>query len=297
MDAESWNDLGALIVNVLALPPEERIDFLDEECGADTALRAEVELRLADYDKAPSYFDSLGEGLIPRVDDLEELPAGDFTPDPYLLIGREVAHYRVTEHLGGGGMGVVYKAEDTRLQRTVALKFLPPFLKDDAQARRRFLQEARAASALDHPNICTVYEIKETEEGRLFIAMAYYEGETLKKKIARGPLPLDTALDLTLQTARGLAHAHARGIVHRDVKPANVMVTQEGLVKVLDFGLAKLAGSAQITRTGTTLGTVAYMPPEQARGEVVDHRADIWSLGAVFYELVAGQRAFPGDYH
>ncbi len=297
MDAESWNDLGALIVNVLALPPEERIDFLDEECGADTALRAEVELRLADYDKAPSYFDSLGEGLIPRVDDLEELPAGDFTPDPYLLIGRDVAHYRVTEHLGGGGMGVVYKAEDTRLHRTVALKFLPPFLKDDAQARRRFLQEARAASALDHPNICTVYEIKETEEGRLFIAMAYYEGETLKKKISRGPLPLDTALDLTLQTARGLAHAHARGIVHRDVKPANVMVTQEGLVKVLDFGLAKLAGSAQITRTGTTLGTVAYMPPEQARGEVVDHRADIWSLGAVFYELVAGQRAFPGDYH
>ncbi len=294
MDSENWTDLGALLVNVLALPPDERRDFLETACGDDPARRAEVEALLAAYDEAPAFFNGLGKGITPGRSPDEE--AGDFTPDPHLLIGRTVAHYRVVEHLGGGGMGVVYKAEDTRLGRTVALKFLPPMWSRDEHARRRFMQEARAVSALDHPNICTIYEVNETGEGQVFMAMACYDGQTLKQHIDQGPIPLEEALDIALQIAEGLAQAHAQGIIHRDVKPANIMITHEGRIKILDFGLAKLAGAAQITRTGATLGTVAYMAPEQARGLPVDHRADIWALGAVLYEMVAGQRAFPGDY-
>ncbi|MCH8962326.1 MAG: AAA-like domain-containing protein, partial [Bacteroidetes bacterium] len=204
---------------------------------------------------------------------------------------------------GGGGMGVVYKAHDTRLDRPVALKFLSPHLSADDSAKPRFIQEAQAASALDHPNICTIFEIGETEpapgepgEGRLFIAMAYYAGETLKKKIRRGALPVEEALDYAAQVAEGLSKAHERGIVHRDVKPANVMVTDEGVVKIVDFGLAKVAAQAQLTKTGSTMGTVAYMSPEQARGERIDHRTDLWSLGVVLYEMLTGERPFPGDY-
>ncbi|MES1245556.1 MAG: protein kinase [Acidobacteriota bacterium] len=214
---------------------------------------------------------------------------------PELSDARRLSRYRIGELLGGGGMGVVYKAEDIQLGRTVALKFLPADLAGDPAAKARFLQEARAASALDHPNICTVYEVGETEDGQLYLAMPWYEGETLRARIARGPLPVHEALECALQIAKGLARAHRHGIVHRDVKPANLMLTADGLVKILDFGVAKLAGEASLTRTGAAVGTAAYMAPEQIRGDAVDARADLWSLGVVVYEMVTGRRPFPGD--
>ncbi len=211
------------------------------------------------------------------------------------MIGRTVSHYRILAKLGEGGMGVVYKAEDTALQRTVALKFLPPELSRDADAKQRFLHEARAAARLDHPNICAVYEVGEAD-GQLFLAMACYEGMTLREKLKEGPLPWAEAAALAMQAAAGLSEAHAHGIVHRDIKPANLFVTAKGQVKILDFGLAKLAGASVLTQTGTTVGTAHYMSPEQARGEAVDARSDLWSLGAVLYELVAGRPPFRGEY-
>jgi serine/threonine protein kinase len=212
------------------------------------------------------------------------------------LAGRTLNHYRILELAGGGGMGVVYKAEDLRLARPVALKFLPPELTRDPDAKARFLQEARAASGLDHPNICTIHEVGETEDGQLYLAMPLYDGETLRKRIERGPVPIDEAVDIAEQIARGLSKAHRGGIVHRDIKPANLMVTSDGVVKILDFGLAKLAGAAAITRAGSSVGTPAYMSPEQSRGDEVDHRTDLWSLGVVLYEMIAGRRPFRGDH-
>ena len=212
------------------------------------------------------------------------------------MIGKKISHYKIIEKLGEGGMGVVFKAEDTKLKRTVALKFLPPELTRDEESKGRFITEARAASALEHANICNIHSIEETDSGRLFIVMAYYEGETLKKKIERGPSPLPEALSIAMQVADGLAVAHEHGIVHRDIKPANVIVTEEEVAKLLDFGVAKLAGQTGITKTGTTLGTVSYMSPEQARGRKIDNRTDIWSLGVIIYELVTGQPPFRGEY-
>jgi len=212
------------------------------------------------------------------------------------MIGNTVSHYTILEHLGGGGMGVVYKAEDIRLKRIVALKFLPPELTRDPEAKQRFIHEAQAASSLDHTNICNIHEIDETPEGQIFIVMAFYDGETVKKKIERGPLKLDEALDIAIQVAHGLAKAHTSGMIHRDIKPANVMVTHDGVGKIVDFGLAILTGMSRLTRTGTSVGTVVYMSPEQAQGGIVDHRSDIWSLGALIYEMVTGQRPFKGDY-
>lgn len=209
--------------------------------------------------------------------------------------GRKISHYTVLDRLGRGGMGVVYRAEDSQLGRTVALKFLPAEL-DDAvpQARERFYREARAASALDHPRICTIYEIGEGDDGRPFIAMAYCAGETLGARIRHGPIPIDEARTIILQIADGLMAAHDAGVIHRDIKPANIMLTPGG-VKILDFGLAKLSDVTQMTQTGATLGTPAYMSPEQATGGSVDARSDIWSLGVILYEMVTGERAFPGD--
>ena len=211
-------------------------------------------------------------------------------------VGRMVSHYRVLEKLGGGGMGVVYKAEDVRLKRFVALKFLPPELTQDEPAKRRFMREAQAASALDHPNICAIHEIDETPDGQLFICMACYDGETLDKTVARGALPASEAIRIVGQVAEGLARAHEQGIVHRDVKPANIIVTREGDVKIMDFGLAKLRGTTKITRTGRTLGTFLYMSPEQATGDEVDARSDIFSLGVVLYELLTNRAPFAADH-
>jgi len=210
------------------------------------------------------------------------------------LIGRTLGHYRIVDKIGEGGMGVVYRAEDTKLGREVALKFLPPEWSRDPAARERFLREARAASALEDSRICTVHDIDETDDGRLFIAMAFYEGETLKKRLERGRLPIGTAVEIAIQVAEGLERAHSADIIHRDIKTANLMLTQRDEVVIVDFGLAKLAGELSLTKSGSSLGTPHYMSPEQARGERVDQRTDLWSLGIVLYEMLGGRRPFRG---
>jgi serine/threonine protein kinase/tetratricopeptide (TPR) repeat protein len=208
------------------------------------------------------------------------------------VIGETISHYMILERLGGGGMGVVYKAEDIRLKRFVALKFLPPELTRDAAAKKRFEQEARTASALDHPNVCTIHEIDETADGQVFICMAFYDGESLRSRLARGPLSIDDTLTIAIQTAEGLAQAHDHGIVHRDIKPANVMLTRDGIPKIVDFGIATLVGRARASDTAEIAGTVSYMSPEQARGDVLDQRTDIWSLGVTMYEMLTGHLPF-----
>ncbi len=210
--------------------------------------------------------------------------------------GQTISHYRIVSHIGGGGMGEVYRAEDRRLQRIIALKFLPDILGRNAAARERFIREARAASALDHPNICTIHDIDETDDHRLFITMACYDGETVRTKLNRGLLPLETVIAIVRQVAEGLAKAHRNGIVHRDLHPSNIHVTEDGVVKILDFGLAKLAGTPGITGEGTTLGTIGYMAPEQVRGDEVDARTDIWAFGVVLFELLTRTLPFRGDH-
>jgi serine/threonine protein kinase len=212
------------------------------------------------------------------------------------MISKTISHYKILEKLGGGDMGVVYKAQDLKLDRPVALKFLPPDLTRDDEAKERFVHEARAASKLQHNNICAIHEIDETEDGQIFISMDCYEGETLKEKIKRGPLDIDKAVDIAIQIAMGLEKAHQKEIVHRDMKPANVLITEDGVVKILDFGLAKLTDRTKITKTCTTVGTVAYMSPEQTRGDDVDCRSDIWSLGVVLYEMISGRLPFKGEH-
>ncbi|MBD3383405.1 protein kinase [candidate division KSB1 bacterium] len=212
-------------------------------------------------------------------------------------IGKTVSHYKIVEKLGQGGMGVVYKAEDTRLKRTVALKFLPPGLIRDETAKQRFIQEAQAASALDHQNICTIHQINETSGHEIFIVMACYEGQTLQALIESASLDIKNTVDIVAQIAEGLREAHDRGIIHRDIKPANIIVTSNGTVKIMDFGLAKLTFKEHsVTGDGSMVGTTLYLSPEQIRGEAVDARTDIWALGCIFYEMLSGEKPFSGDY-
>lgn len=210
------------------------------------------------------------------------------------MIGKTISHYHILEKIGEGGMGVVYKAEDKRLHRIVALKFLPAQLTKDTEIKNRFFHEAQAASALDHPNIATIYEIEE-DDGEWFIVMAYIEGHSLKEKTQGGPLPTEETLNLAIQITEGLAAAHSKGIIHRDIKSSNIMITKTGQVKITDFGLAKFKDSSLVTREGTIMGTPAYMSPEQARCEEADHRSDIFSLGTVLYEMLTGRLPFTGD--
>jgi serine/threonine protein kinase len=271
--------------HAMDLPRADRSAYLDAACADDPALRAAVDRLILSAEAT---------GGTVRLVGAMAAALGAGPADTGSLPAQIGATYEVIERIGGGGMGVVYRARDRRLLRHVALKVLPDALQGEPLIRERFLQEAKAAASLDHPNICTVYGVDQAADGQLVIVMPCYDGETLRSKIDRGPLPVAEALDYTAQIASGLSHAHAAGIVHRDIKPANVMVTREGQVKILDFGIAKLA-DARLTRSGMVLGTYAYMSPEQAGGEPVDLRSDLWSLGVVLYEMLAGFAPFRGE--
>jgi hypothetical protein len=212
------------------------------------------------------------------------------------MTGTTVHQYKILDQLGGGGMGVVYRAHDTSLDRSVAMKFVLPQLSDNKSANQRFILEARSASALNHPNICTIHEIGQTEEGELYIVMAHYEGQTLERLLEREVPSEDVAIDLAIQIGRGLTAAHEQGIVHRDIKAANIFITDRGRAVILDFGLAKLAGSFALTTEGSTMGTAFYMSPEQINTGEADHRSDIWSLGVVFFEMLTGHKPFQGAF-
>jgi len=211
------------------------------------------------------------------------------------MVGKTILHYKILEKIGAGGMGVVYKAEDIKLKREVAIKFLPRQIAASDEERKRFKIEAQAAAALNHPNIATIHAIEDVDD-ETFIVMEYIDGQELKQKIAAGPVQMDKAIDIATQIANGLKAAHKKGITHRDIKSANIMLAEDDQVKIMDFGLAKLAGRTQLTRTGSTMGTVAYMSPEQTQGMKVDHRTDIWAFGVVLYEMLTGQLPFTGDY-
>jgi pimeloyl-ACP methyl ester carboxylesterase/tRNA A-37 threonylcarbamoyl transferase component Bud32 len=275
----------AIFDEAIELSGTVRAGYLDRACESDPELRAAVDRLLASAEAM---------GGTARLVGAVAAAFGAVQADAGALPAQIGASYDVIDRIGGGGMGVVYKARDRRLTRLVALKVLPDALAGEPVIRERFLQEAKAAASLDHPNICTVFGVDEGPNGQLVIVMPCYDGETLKAKIDRGPLPLAEALDYAAQIAAGLAHAHASGIVHRDIKPANVIVTAEGQAKILDFGIAKLSG-ARLTRSGMVLGTYAYMSPEQAGAERVDHRSDLWSLGVVLYEMLTGVPPFRGE--
>jgi tetratricopeptide (TPR) repeat protein len=296
MDPERAERVAELFEQALPMTPQERRGFSEMLRDEDADLARELESLLAAYEESPDSLDVLAAQVLPPA--LSRLSRALETGPP--LREETIGRYRVLERLGSGGMGEVYQAHDPELGRLVALKLLPTHLTADPGARDRLKTEARAASALDHPNVAVVHEIGAThpEPGssgpeRLFIVMAYYTGETIKEKISRGPLPLADALDYAVQMAEGLDAAHEAGIVHRDIKPANLIVTERGQVKIVDFGLAKVAG-AEGTREGTTRGTVAYMSPEQTRGGPLDHRTDLWSFGAMLYEMLTARRPFRG---
>ena len=296
MEVNRAERIAELFEQALQRPAADRGAFLDDLAAHDPDAYAELRSLLASHSAAPDYLGRLADRVLPAA-----LRGVGDTVLPDLHVGRTIGRFQIVERIGSGGMGVVYKAHDRTLDRPVALKFLSPQLGADPEARSRLIAEARAASALDHPNIAVVYEIGTVpadDDGlgadRLFIAMAYYAGRTLKQVMAEGTLSLADAVSWGVQLAAGLARAHEAGIVHRDIKPANVIVGQRGELRIVDFGIAKLAG-LDVTREGVTPGTIAYMSPEQTRGERVDARTDIWSAGVVLYEMIAGVRPFRGD--
>ncbi|MFK7845532.1 MAG: protein kinase [Rhodothermales bacterium] len=287
--------LDELLSTVLDLPPNKRQEFLDVDCEEDTALRQEVLLLLESRDDVDSILDAFSGHFDTLVD--PTIPNGRFSSsekrrskDPFELVGKTVSNFHILEVIGGGGMGIVYKGKDLQLDRFVALKFLSPKLLQDPTTRERFVHEAKAASILDHPNIGIIHEIGETKEGQLFIAMTFYEGETLKAKLSQGLLPIETVLRYILEISEGLEFSHKRGVVHRDIKPSNIIITEDDKVKIVDFGLATFIDRPLENDTGRIMGTVGYMPPEQLRGEKTDFRADIWSTGIVLHELLYGRK-------
>ncbi|HEX6070871.1 MAG TPA: protein kinase [Longimicrobiaceae bacterium] len=296
LDPLRWELVRARFDELVDLPEGERSSRLRELRAQDPELGGAVHSLLTADESAGSDLADLDDALlVPGAPDPWSPEAPAEPGDALGLSGRTISHYRVIGALGAGGMGFVYRAEDTRLHRTVALKFLLPQLSLDDAARERFLQEARSAGSLDHPNLCTIHAVEEADAGRLFLAMPLYPGETLKARIARvGPLPIDQALDIARQIARGLVCAHEAGIVHRDLKPGNIMLLPDGMVKILDFGLAK-ARDATLSAADGTVGTLAYMAPEQLLHQPVDARSDLWALGVVLYEMLTGTRPFPGD--
>jgi serine/threonine-protein kinase len=278
MDTQDRARIKQIFNAALAQPEHQRRAFLDKACGADAALRKEVD-RMLDAENTPTL-------VSPAAEVLKAVAGREAAP------GTVVSHYRLERKLGEGGMGVVYKAEDTKLKRTVALKFLPSSAVNDREFSARFLHEAQAAAAVSHPNVCTIFEV---DEARGFLAMEFIEGQTLAQKIAQGSLRVEEAIDIAIQVAEGLAAVHEKNIVHRDIKSANILVNPRGQAKITDFGLAHLSGKARLTQPGTTLGTPAYMSPEQVRDKAVDRRSDLWSLGVVLYEMVTGRLPFRGD--